>query len=629
MPELENRVYQDNLEKLRERQPDLAMFLEAQSTEGLEFCRNQKGELNLCYHLEDGGSLFVHSEKDIEQEVDQWFANLNLESQEVLYVYGIGLGYSYRPIQKWLNAKAGRFAIYLEDNPKVFKRFLQTGKAAEVLKDLRVQVHYFVDYEESSALFKWLSSFFMSLSLQVSALPSYEQMYSEKYGALKHEIESDRDILYHQGREMTSLGSMVLRNFFSNAFSLPFAKPLAHLKKRFESMPAVICGAGPSLNRNIDVLKTLKQKALIFAGASSINVLNAHGMNPHFAGGIDPNQIMFDLLIKTSIFEVPFIFTSRIQDFAHFVTHGTQLYSQGMEGYPVVSWLEEELGMDAEEALFGGYNVVNFLTSIALYLSCDPIIFVGMDLSFTEMRLHADGVRKDSRMSEKRILENPTGVDGVAFKKEDIFGNPVYTLWKWLRESKWTSSTAENFPDTTFLNATEGGIGFSGIENLSLREVSEKYLHKSYDLTGRVHAELQSICMPEQVTEANIEDALRELKTSLESCVSLCEQIQEEMRCVRDLAGKGDADEMGAHAGRADLFEVELHSELAFEKILQSFAQASAWNAEREYLNVFFDPSLATELDKHLKRFEIKEKQFEFIKEASQSVLKALGKFLD
>ena len=42
-------------------------------------------------------------------------------------------------------------------------------------------------------------------------------------------------------------------------------------------------------------------------------------------------------------------------------------------------------------------------------------------------------------------------------ERNDIHGNPVYTLWKWITEAKWISDFAENHPELTILNATEGG----------------------------------------------------------------------------------------------------------------------------------------------------------------------------
>ena len=49
-----------------------------------------------------------------------------------------------------------------------------------------------------------------------------------------------------------------LSNFYLNLYYLPDSKKGNDLYGKFQGIPAIICGAGPSLQKNIHLLKELK-----------------------------------------------------------------------------------------------------------------------------------------------------------------------------------------------------------------------------------------------------------------------------------------------------------------------------------------------------------------------------------
>ncbi len=71
------------------------------------------------------------------------------------------------------------------------------------------------------------------------------------------------------------------------------------------------------------------------------------------------------------------------------------------------------------------------------------------------MRAYAPGIVPNSSVKAQAILSNK-GIDKAAIVKQDIYGKPIYTLWKWVAESEWLSNFAAEHPETTFVNATEG-----------------------------------------------------------------------------------------------------------------------------------------------------------------------------
>src|SRR5262249_12634113 len=155
---------------------------------------------------------------------------------------------------------------------------------------------------------------------------------------------------------------------------------------------------------------------------------------------------------------------------------------------------------------------------VAYEMGCDPIIFVGMDLAFTGMKEYAPGIVEDATVCQTKILDVKEE-DDKALLREDIDGTPVYTLWKWVAEAEWLGDFAKEHPSITMINCTEGGLGFPGIPNETLKSTAKKYLLRNYELKNRIHGETQNSTMP-QVTYPAIVEAMEELSQGLKNAAS-------------------------------------------------------------------------------------------------------------
>ena len=85
------------------------------------------------------------------------------------------------------------------------------------------------------------------------------------------------------------MAGVFFESFYRNIFHLPESYSCNGLAGQFANVPAIICGDRPSLHKNIELLKTLTDRALIFAGNFLLNILNEYGIIPHFGAGVDPN----------------------------------------------------------------------------------------------------------------------------------------------------------------------------------------------------------------------------------------------------------------------------------------------------------------------------------------------------
>jgi hypothetical protein len=429
---------------------------------------------------------------------------MHLGNTDVLCIYGFREEL-YKEFATWLKEVQERYLVFIEDDQNAYIKFLQSFLVGNP------QVKAFLITEENEEeVFKQIAWEFVFLRFSYLAHPEYlqqkEQRAKEIFAKMTF-FQSGVDLL---ASDYSDFGIKIWKNIRKNSAFFPLSYFGEALKASFQKIPAIICGAGPSLAKNIHLLHELTDRALIFAGGSSLKILSDHQITAHFAASLDPDP-PYRRFLEQSAFEVPFFFQSRLSSELLLLVQGVYLWISDSGGYPLERWLAETLHM-SDRPFEAGWNVGNFCSALAVHLGCDPIIFVGMDLSCSGERVYAPGVEEPFER-EKFLLVHNTG------------GKPFYSRRDWVMAAEWTESCMLKNPDRLFINATEGGIGFKGMKHASLQEVKEDYLTSfSYDLQAAVHAAIQNLkTMP--VTQEAIKDAWHTIDESFARVEAYCDRL--------------------------------------------------------------------------------------------------------
>ncbi|MBS4168655.1 6-hydroxymethylpterin diphosphokinase MptE-like protein [Parachlamydia sp. AcF125] len=603
-----------NIEIWAQTEPRIARLLPYQEPQNLEFCEAQNGLQNL-----KKGEAYYHSTLNPLGEAEEWFSATYQKDVQVLYVYGVGLGYYYEAAKEWLHTQPRRHLIFLEDDLEVIYRLLETDRGTALLEDAQVTLHYMEELKEKSEVLDALYWNFALARLQVSALALYQKVHAERYLELQHKIVYDATVKDALVEEYLLYGAGFFKNFYPNMLKLSESYYGNQFFGKFNQIPAIICGAGPSLKHSLNTLKGLSDRALIFAGGSALNALDAAGITPHLGAGIDPNAEQYERLSRHQGYEVPFFYRNRLFYGAFQQIHGPRLYITGSGGYDISEWFEEKFGLDT--TFFDeGHNVVNFSTQIAHAMGCNPIIFIGMDLAYTDLQAYAEGVLQDAQVTTQQIVDT-ADFDQAAFLKKDIFGKPIYTMWKWVAESDWIANFAKEHPETTFFNATEGGLGFEGIQNQPLAQIAEKNLTTRYNLKDRIFGEIQNSQMP-QVTDKAVREAIGELQTSLKNCVEHLDILIQDAEELGNKIEKEQEVPRQMQSGRAALAETDLAEEPAYEYILAIFNEVYSrlLNYEVRLLKL----SKASEWEKKQQLLQISIKKLSFLKDVANANLELI-----
>lgn len=547
--------------------------------------------------------------RSTEEEAQNWFDHLDLKGAAALFVYGIGKGDYYYPLVEWLKKDRKRRVVFLEDDLDVLYAFFSTETATLLLSNPQVQLLYFKDLEDTEAVFEVLYWNFAMRRIVVSALGHYAEDKKELYENLRHKIAYDAAVKNALVDEYLRYGGPFFVNFYQNMLSLPGSYLGNKTFGAFKKVPAIICGAGPSLEKSLEQLKGILDKALVFAGGSALNALNAAGIQPHLGAGIDPNPAQYARLSQNKAREVPFYYRNRMYHDAFEKITGPRLYITGCGGYDISDYFEEALKIQ-DEFLDEGHNVINFCLQMAWKLGCDPIIFVGMDLAFTGMKMYAPGIEEDVHFDPEAFGEVDE-FDEKPLLKTDIYGKPLYTLWKWVAEAEWISDFAKEHSEVTLINATEGGLGFPGIPNIPFQQAIEDHLERSYPIADRLQAEIQNSTLP-QVTLLKVKKLMLALKESLQRCAEAFEALleeaeQESVRLKREKKGEF------RQSGKSALIETEIVEEPGYQYVLDIFNQVLMRLYNRD-----LQESKGASWRRALKKWEINQKRYTFLRDLSR-----------
>jgi hypothetical protein len=605
---MSERRFHKNLELWSFIHPKEAVMLPYVDCDHLQFCKTKLGEVNLKSKL-DGKIRYVHAQSGAKKEAEAWFAKQDLNNIKVLYVYGVGLGHYYDAAKKWLKKSESHQLVFLEDDPCIVHRLLETEKGSEILKNTQVHLYFFHRIDDTEPTLNELYWNFYMTPLTFSALEFYAKTKLEKYNELSHKISYDAALKNSLLDEYLRFGYGFFRNFYTNLFLLPGSSLGNSLWGKFKNVPAIICGAGPSLQKNIGFLKNLQDRALIFAGSSALNAVTSGGVTPDFGAGLDPNPMQETRLSKIKDLSFPFLYRNRMYHPAMKLVKGPRLYVTGAGGYDVAEWFEKCLNIE-NEYIEEGRNVVNFCLEVAHMMGCNPIIFVGLDLAYTGMQAYSGGVVGDAGVNAAKLLQNENA-DDRAIIKEDIHGEPIYTLWKWVSESRWIGDFTAQHPNVTVINATEGGLGFPGVPNKTLKAVAKKYLTKKYQLRARVQKQIE-LGKLSQVTKKKVVKAMEQLRDSLRKCVGLLDSLIEESTALK----KSNEEEIPTQTARMTLAEGDIVEEPGYQYVLDVFSAAASKMFNKDLRRI--EKGGLSPRDRSLQYIDLHEKKYFFLRNTAE-----------
>ena len=585
-------LFSYNLKKLFDINPELAQkIVYLGEPKHLTFVNTDKGELNLSYHHHED-SFLLHDSKGAIKELSPKWDDKNL-SKELFYIFGVGLGYDYLFLEKEIKKNPYKRIVFFEKDLGVLFRLFQTELGKKIMDSKNVEIVHFEQINEIEKEVDRVNNQNLLLELFCTALPSYQTHFSslcEKFldFATVSSTSTNAGIA-----EILSSSSDFFYNFIFAMLEIDKAHNAHLLKNKFKNIPGIICGAGPSLKKQLPMLKKLKDRSIILGGSSTVSALSSEFFFPHFAGYLDPYPRLYDRMLSNYAFASPTFCSSRPHHLAMKALHAPKLYVKGSSNNPICEYLENELKIRGH-GFTEMASITGFLTQIAIMLGLNPIIYVGVDLAYTNDQSYSGGVVSLNSSDDDANLKQTQNVKIATY---DIYQNPIMTNTIWVRESQMLKSLVEFHPDIQFINSTEGGLGIKSVRNLSLSQVSEDFLQKFYPLDGKVHVELLNTKFKHITKNSSVKilkEILKSLKTVKKIYISIIHEL-EKMQEKKDYSVFKNSN--------IEKYEKKFLKELAFQKFLYFYTQC--------YSKV----SAKQEMEIERKKAQVPESEYNFMKQ--------------
>ncbi|EAK6249697.1 motility associated factor glycosyltransferase family protein [Campylobacter jejuni] len=394
----------------------------------------------------------------------------------VLYFYGFGNGILFKAL---LQNKNHQHIIVFEKDIEIiwimfhildFSHELQNARLM-ILENDKLQAQDYTELCSSKPFFQFSRIYFLELMSHY-----YERFHEDVLELNKKLAETFKNIILRNGNDPLD-ALQGIEQFVYNLPSMithPSYKELLSKRKNL-SDTAIIVSTGPSLTKQLPLLKKYASKATIFCADSSYPILAKHGIKPDYVCMLERTEITAEFFNHDfGEFDKDIVFICA--GVAHpkaieYLKGKTFIITQKVLAFPYYINLK-----DFSYAAVG-LSVAHTLPYLATYLSHKNIIFIGQDLAYAENgNSHPDDYQNsanyESQMYE-HILTKAYGGNGK-----------VETHSIWLLFKNWFEN--EMIPNTrkmgiTTYNCTEGGARIEGTIEKPFLWACENLLHKDLD----------------------------------------------------------------------------------------------------------------------------------------------------
>ncbi|EJB6133675.1 motility associated factor glycosyltransferase family protein [Campylobacter jejuni] len=436
--------------------------------ESLKEIKSSKFELilgkdNLDINLKDtSDNTFLY-----ENAIDELNSMLNTYNDKyllypVLYFYGFGNGILFKAL---LQNKNHQHIVVFEKDIEIiwimfhildFSHELQSARLM-ILQTSSLDIEFFSNFCSSKPFFQFSRIYFLELMSHY-----YERFHEDILGLNKKLAENFKNSIVSYGNDPLD----ALQGIEQFVYNLP--QMITHpsykellSKRKGISDTAIIVSTGPSLIKQLPLLKKYANKATIFCADSSYPILAKHGIKPDYVCMLERDEIVAECFNNDfGEFDKDIVFI--VKSVTH--PHTIKYLQKNNRAFILVSTYAsfiQYLKLDYFGYFNMGFSVAHMNFLLTIHLKYKNIILIGQDLAYakdgqthSQGFIHANLHNGDYERDLDKFSTTAYGGNGKVQSSE------IWTLFRHNFE-KDIVNIKMNYHITTY-NCTEGGARIEG-----------------------------------------------------------------------------------------------------------------------------------------------------------------------
>ncbi|ECQ9203377.1 motility associated factor glycosyltransferase family protein, partial [Campylobacter jejuni] len=367
--------------------------------ESLKEIKSSKFELilgkdNLDINLKDtSDNTFLY-----ENVIDEFNSMLNTYNDKyllypVLYFYGFGNGILFKAL---LQNKNHQHIVVFEKDIEIiwimfhildFSSELQSARLM-VLQTSSLDIEFFSNFCSSKPFFQFSRIYFLELMSHY-----YERFHEDILGLNKKLAENFKNSIISHGNDPLD----ALQGIEQFVYNLP--QMITHpsykellSKRKGISDTAIIVSTGPSLTKQLPLLKKYASKATIFCADSSYPILAKHGIKPDYVCMLERDEIVAECFNNDfGEFDKDILFI--VKSVTH--PHTIKYLQKNNRAFILVSTYAsfiQYLKLDYFGYFNMGFSVAHMNFLLTIHLKYKNIILIGQDLAYAkDGQTHSQG----------------------------------------------------------------------------------------------------------------------------------------------------------------------------------------------------------------------------------------------
>ncbi len=399
----------------------------------------------------------------------------NYLSQKILYFFGMGTGFFLQ--SQLINHSAKRIFVF-EAELEIIYIALHLVDFSSFLLNHHLVLFYTPDFTFANALniFNYNESR-DALYYHISRVLILQPYYTPQ----DPRIQNNESILGKALQYILSIKNATiddtikgLKQTIQNSKLLCHSKPINTLEELKPSEYAIIVSTGPSLDKQLKLLKSIQNYVTIISVDASMPILEKNGIKPHFVTSFErdePTAKFFQETSKSFHKNINFILSGlqhslvfeNIKAGEMYITFRPSLNKIALPEYGPIGY---------------GASAANMaLELVTFYLHNKKIVFIGQDLAYgKDFQTHAnDHIFENNTLLQEVIEKNKT-IEVEAYGGKGTVKTNVY--WKTFKDGleDIILNTHNNYFE--IINATEGGARIQGTKEIPFAKVCQKIIKK-------------------------------------------------------------------------------------------------------------------------------------------------------